>query len=171
MMTQLEAAKNGIVTPLMKQIAAAEGIALELLLKRIKQGTIVIPVNKRHTLKKPCGIGLGLRTKINANIGTSTDKPNIKEELKKLAVAEDYGADAIMDLSIGGDIKNIRKEILKHTKIPLGTVPVYEISVNAHNKNKNFLKFDSDDILEVLESKPKKGWTFLPSTAGSPEKP
>ncbi|OGW69889.1 MAG: hypothetical protein A3J72_09800 [Nitrospirae bacterium RIFCSPHIGHO2_02_FULL_40_19] len=86
-MTQLEKAKNNILTPLMRQIAENELIPASQILKHIKSGKVVIPKNANHNLKKPCAVGLGLRTKINANIGTSTDKSDLNEELKKLDVA------------------------------------------------------------------------------------
>ncbi len=165
-MTQLESAKNNKLTPLMKKIAATEKMPAALLLKRIKEGKIVIPVNKNHKISRPCGIGLGLSTKINANIGTSTDKPNLKEELEKLKIAEKYKADAVMDLSVGGNIKAIRKEILKAANIPLGTVPVYEIAVAAEKKYGNFLKFTAQDMLECLNSQAEEGVDFFTIHSG-----
>jgi phosphomethylpyrimidine synthase len=110
-MTQLEYAQGNTLTPLVKRIAKDEGVSPKQILRLIAEGKIVIPLNKTHKIKKPCGIGCGLKTKINANIGTSTDKSEIKDELEKLAVAVKYGADTVMDLSVGGDLKRIRKEI------------------------------------------------------------
>jgi len=165
-MTQLESAKNNKITPLMKKIASREKMPIELLIKRIAEGKIVIPVNKNHKITKPCGIGLGLSTKINANIGTSTDRPNLKEELEKLEIAQKYGADAIMDLSVGGNIKEIRRKILQASNIPLGTVPIYEIAVSAEKKYGNFLKFTSEDVLKCLESQAKEGVDFFTIHSG-----
>ncbi len=133
-MTQLEYAKRGIITPLMKRIASAENTSARLILNRLKKGQLVIPLNKNHHLKNPCGIGYGLSTKINANLGTSTDKAELSDELKKLEVAVKYGADTVMDLSVGGDIQKIRREILAHSPVPVGTVPIYEIAVNTQKK-------------------------------------
>lgn len=133
-MTLLENANNNILTPAVKKIAQFEGVNHKLLLKRIKEGKVVIPLNNKHKITKPCGIGYGLRTKVNANIGTSTDKSQIKDELRKLEVAIDYGADAIMDLSIGGNLKEIRKKVLECSTVPVGTVPIYEIAVNAQKR-------------------------------------
>jgi len=132
-MTQLEYAKQGIPSPLIKRVARQEGLNTQTILRRIREGRIVIPLNKNHALEKVCAIGYGLRTKVNANIGTSTDKARISQELKKLQVAVEFGADTIMDLSIGGRIRQVRREILRHSPVPVGTVPIYEIAVNAHN--------------------------------------
>jgi len=165
-MTQLESAKNNIITPLMKKIAFSENILPRLLLERIKEGKIVIPLNINHRIKKPCGIGNGLSTKINANIGTSTEKANNSQELKKLKIAVKYGADAIMDLSVGTDILGTRKIIMKNSPVPVGTVPIYEIAVNAKKKHNNFLKFTSDDVLDTLESQAKEGVDFFTIHAG-----
>lgn len=165
-MTILESAKKKILTPLIKKIAHEENQNPNLILKWIKEGRVVILQNLRHKLQKPCGIGYGLRTKINANIGTSTDKSQIKDELKKIEVAVKYGADTIMDLSVGGNLKKIRKEVLDYSPVPVGTVPVYEIAVNAQEKKGNFLKFNIDDILYVLESQAREGVDFFTIHAG-----
>jgi phosphomethylpyrimidine synthase len=169
-MTQLEYAKNNIITPLMKKIARQEGIGIKLILKHIKEGKIVIPHNNRHNIKKPCGIGYGLRTKVNANIGTSTDKSQIRDELKKLEVAIKYGTDTVMDLSVGGNLKKIRKEILRRSLVPVGTVPIYEIAVNAQRQKGSFLEFDIDKILDILESQAKEGVDFFTIHAGVTKK-
>lgn len=165
-MTQLEYAKRGIITPLVKKIAAGELVDAELMLRRIKAGKVVLPLNKRHRIKKPCAIGLGLRTKINANIGTSTDKSQINDELEKLKIVYKYGADTVMDLSIGGNLGKIRKEILFHSPLPVGTVPIYEIAVNAQKKRGNFLAFNIKDILDTLLSQAEDGIDFFTIHAG-----
>ncbi len=165
-MTQLEYARKNIATPLIKKIALSEGVEINQLLSSIKTGRVVIPHNKNHKLKFPCAVGFGLRTKINANIGTSTEKSTIEAEIKKLATAIKYGADAVMDLSIGSDIKNTRKAILKHTTVPIGTVPIYEIAVNAHRKHGDFLNFAIDDILETLKAQAQEGVDFFTIHAG-----
>jgi phosphomethylpyrimidine synthase len=165
-MTQLECAKNNKLTPLMKRIASVEGVSPKLVLSLIKEGKVVIPNNKKHKLKKPCGIGYGLTTKINANIGTSTDKSEISDELCKLNIAVKYGADAVMDLSVGGNLRKIRKEILKNSPIPVGTVPIYEIAVNASKTKGNFLNFSAQDMLDFLELQAKEGVDFFTIHAG-----
>jgi len=165
-MTQLEYAKNNIITPLMRKIARAEGVSPALLLKSIKEGRVVILKNRIHNISKPCGVGSGLRTKVNSNLGTSTDKSSLKEELKKIDISIKYGADAVMDLSVGGDLRGIRREILKRSTIPLGTVPVYEMAVNAQNKYRNFLKFKPGDMLGVLREQAREGVDFFTIHSG-----
>jgi len=169
-MTQLEYAKNNILTSLMKTIAGSETISPQRLLRLIKDGRAVIPLNKKHHIKKPCGIGSGLRTKVNANIGTSTDKSEIKDEIEKLRVAIRYGTDTVMDLSVGGDLKKIRKEILKRSPVPVGTVPVYEVAVNAQKSKNNFLNFTVSDVLDVLESQAQEGVDFFTIHSGVTKK-
>ncbi|MFA6217050.1 MAG: phosphomethylpyrimidine synthase ThiC [Candidatus Omnitrophota bacterium] len=165
-MTQLESAVKKTITPLVKQIAALEGIQAKEISELIACGKIVIPCNKNHTLKKPCGIGYKLTTKINANIGTSPDKTDLKLELKKLAVSLKYGADAVMDLSVAGNIAQIRNKIRAASPVPLGTVPVYEIAVNAQRKKGDFLEFSGSDMLEVLEKQAKEGVDFFTIHSG-----
>lgn len=169
-MTQLENAKKNIISPLIKKIAAAEKIDSWLLLKYIQEGKVVIPANKIHKIKKPCGIGKGLSTKVNANIGTSTDKSSLKNELKKLKIAVDYGTDTIMDLSVGNDIKTVREEILKNSPVPIGTVPIYEIAINAQKKTGDFLNFQAEDVLKVLETQAKEGIDFFTVHSGVTKK-
>ncbi|MBI4708565.1 MAG: phosphomethylpyrimidine synthase ThiC [Candidatus Omnitrophica bacterium] len=165
-MTQLENANNNTTTKLMRSIAKNESVNAEFIQKNIKNGKIVIPLNKNHKISKPCGIGSGLSTKVNANIGTSPDKVNLSFELKKLQTAIENGADAVMDLSVGGNLAKIRKEVLRASSIPVGTVPIYEIAVNAQEKNGNFLKFRNTDVLSVLEEQAKQGVDFFTIHAG-----
>ena len=169
-MTQLEYAKNNIITPLIKRIASEESQDPVLISKLIKEGRVIVLNNRKHNIRKPCAVGRGLRTKINANIGTSTDKSQISDELKKLAVAVKYGADTIMDLSVGGNLKKIRKQILEYSPVPVGTVPVYEIAVNAQRTRRNFLKFTIDDILKSLEAQASEGVDFFTIHAGVTQK-
>ncbi len=165
-MTLLEYAHNNIITPLMKQIALSEGMPPAQLMRLVKEGKIVIPLNRNHRLEKPCGIGYGLRIKINANIGTSTEKSTINAELKKLAAAVKYGADTVMDLSVGINIKKTREEIIRHSPVALGTVPIYEIAVNAQRTRGDFLKFDINDALSALESQAQDGVDFFTIHSG-----
>ena len=165
-MNQLEAAKKGIITSLMRAVSQTEAISPHSLCQRIARGKIIIPKNKNHKIKQLCGIGLGLKTKINANIGTSTDKAEIKDELNKLDVAIKYGADTVMDLSIGGNLRKIRRQILKHSTVPVGTVPIYEAAVNAQRKYGSYLKMKSRDIFDVLEAQAQDGVDFFTIHAG-----
>ncbi|MFA5116067.1 MAG: phosphomethylpyrimidine synthase ThiC [Candidatus Omnitrophota bacterium] len=165
-MTQLESAKNNLITPLMKTIAKIEAMDPGLLCQRIQAGSIAILNNNKHKLKNPCAVGYGLKTKINANIGTSTDHALISEELKKLKTAIEYGSDTVMDLSVGGDLKKTRRQILKTSTVPVGTVPIYEMAVNAEKKYGSFLKMTSDDIFDVLEEQAEDGVDFFTIHSG-----
>lgn len=160
-MTQLEYAKKNKVTPVMREVARREGIKPVELMRLLAKGHAVIPLNINHKIKSPCAIGSGLSTKINANIGTSTDESRISEEIEKLKVAVNYGADVLMDLSVGGDLSRTRKEVLKYSSIPVGTVPVYEAAVRAQKKYGNFLKFDARDMLDVLQAQAEQGVDFF----------
>src|SRR5512134_1768540 len=135
-MTTLEAARQGIVTEMMKEAAAAEGIAAETLRQRIAEGTAIICRNNRHTHGTPLAVGLGLRTKVNANIGTSKDDTSIDKELEKARVAVAAGADAIMDLSTGGPIDAIRRAVIHETNACVGSVPLYQAALDAVNRQK-----------------------------------
>jgi len=160
-MTQLEFAKKNIVTGVMRKVARLEGIEPVQLMRLIRQGKAVIPLNKNHKIKKPCAVGSTLSTKVNANIGTSTDESRISDEIEKLKVAIKHGADALMDLSVGGDLAKTRREILRYSSIPLGTVPVYEVAVRAQKKNNNFIKFNASDIMDVLNEQAGQGVDFF----------
>lgn len=166
MQTQLEHAKKNLITPQARQVCRLEKVDPLILSGLIKQGKTVILSNKSRRAKNPCGIGAGLRTKVNANIGTSTDKCRIQDELEKLSIAVKYGADTVMDLSVGADLDNIRKELIKASPLPFGTVPIYEIAINARKRKKNFLKFGLDDILKTLECQARDGVDFFTIHAG-----
>jgi phosphomethylpyrimidine synthase len=165
-MTQLEYAKKNIVTPLMKRICRSEGVSPKDFVRSMARGLVTIPLNKIHKISAPCAVGKGLRTKVNANIGTSTDAGSIPEEIKKLKVAIAAGADAVMDLSVGANLNKTRKAVLKHSTVPVGTVPVYQIAVRAQEKYGNFLKFTSADLLAVLEEQAKEGVDFFTIHSG-----
>lgn len=160
-MTQLEYAKRGTLTPEMKAVAKSECMASKELLKEVAEGRIVIPSNRLRKKSKLCGIGKGLRTKINANIGTSADLSNLNVELKKLKAAVEYGADTVMDLSTGGDLKKIRKAMLKASSVPLGTVPIYEVAVMAERKKRQIPSITRDEMFTVLEEQAKEGVDFF----------
>ncbi len=160
-MTQLEYAKKNKVTPLMREVAFREGVKPVELMRLLASGQAVIPLNMNHKIKSPCAIGRGLSTKINANIGTSTDESRIAEEIEKLKAAIKYGADVLMDLSVGGDLPRTRREVLKYSSVPVGTVPVYEAAVRAQKEYDNFLKFGAQDILDVLQAQAEQGVDFF----------
>lgn len=165
-MTQLESAKKNIITPLMRKVASLEGINPYLLMRLMRAGKVVIPLNINRKIKKPCAIGSSLSTKINANIGTSTDKSRIADEIEKLKIAINNGAHALMDLSVGGDLDKVRNQVLKQSTVPVGTVPVYEVAVRAQEKKHNFLKFSADDVLSVLENQASQGVDFFTVHSG-----
>ena len=160
-MTQLELAKAGIISNQMKAVAQKESVSGEFVRSGIEEGTIVIPANVRHTNLAPCGIGKGLSTKVNANIGTSSDFGDINTELEKLQIAVDAGADAVMDLSTGGDIPGIRKAILKATSCVIGTVPIYQAGLKAMNDYGAIVKMTADDLFQAIEEQAQDGVDFV----------
>lgn len=160
-MTQIEKARAGIITPEMEAVAKKEGIDTEELLKKIAEGRVVIPFNKRHKGLIPCGIGEGLRVKINANIGASSDRAILEEELKKVRIAIKAGADTIMDLSTGGDLDSFRRAILKESTIPVGTVPIYQAVIETVEKKGGLIHLTVDEIFEVIEKQARDGVDFM----------
>ena len=160
-MTQLELARKGIVTEVMRTVAQKEHIDVDILRSRVADGTVVIPANINHTHLDPIGIGKGLTIKVNANIGTSGDHAVIEEELMKLKTAVDAKADTIMDLSTGGDISEIRRAILKECTLPLGTVPIYEAAVQTVARSGGIINLTPDTLFSVVETQAKDGVDFM----------
>lgn len=158
-MTQIQEAQKGTITPQMKQIAREEPISLDLLEKRVASGNIVIPYNPIHQ-PKPVGIGKGLRVKVNANIGTSREYCKPDEEIQKAKISLTSGAHAIMDLSTGGDLDNIRKKLLKTTTVPFGTVPIYQTAIEAVSKHGAIVDMTEDDMFNTFEKQAKQGIDF-----------
>ncbi len=152
-MTQREAALKGIITDAMKQVAKDEKMSPEEIRVGLAQGTMAIPFNPLHKDCKPIGVGKGLRTKVNANIGTSADFQNIEEELNKLKSCLEAQADTVMDLSTGGDINLIRRQILAACPLPLGTVPIYQASLED--------RMTPEGMFEVVEEQAKDGVDFM----------
>lgn len=165
-MTQLGIAKQNRVTPQIKQVSKDESLNAELIRKNVAEGKIVIPNNKEHKLIRICGIGQGLRTKVNTNIGTSIDRADPKKELNKLEVAIKAGTDTVMDLSTGGDLKKIRRAILKESCVAVGTVPIYEAAVNVTRRKKAIKDIDEKEFFEVLESQASDGVDFFTIHSG-----
>jgi len=160
-MTQIESAKKGTISPQMKYVLQHEDISQDMLLSGISDGTIVIPCNPNHKNLKPRGIGKGLSVKINANIGTSSDYFDLDTELKKLDVCLEYGADAVMDLSTGGNIQNTRKEILSRCTVPLGTVPIYQAGTAAIKQFGAIVNMSADDLFDSIEQQAIEGVDFI----------
>jgi len=160
-MTQKIEAQKGIITKEMEIVARDEDVSTEWLREKIASGRIVIPANRNHRGVKPLGIGEGLRIKVNTNLGTSSDHIDLEEELRKLEVSIQAGTDAVMDLSTGGDIDAIRKEIIRHAPIPVGTVPIYEAAIEAAKKRNALAKMRVEDLFEVIERQAEEGVDFM----------
>ncbi len=158
---QLIAARNGTITEIMERVAADEGIDKALLCGYIASGKATILANNRHKNFTPKGVGKGLSVKVNANIGTSTEKIDIKVELEKLRMAKEAGADAVMDLSTGGNLDEIRKIIIEEAGIPLGTVPIYQAAVETVKKRKAITNMEPDDLFDVIERHGEDGVDFV----------
>ncbi len=152
------------------KIAKKENIDKKLLIKLIAEGKVVIPANRKRNIKSPCGIGRMMSVKINANIGSSPDNINLKGEIKKLKTAISFGADTVMDLSVGGNIRKIQNSILAHSSVPLGTVPIYEAAINAQKKYGSFFKMTRNDIFEVLKTQAENGVDFFTIHCGITKK-
>jgi phosphomethylpyrimidine synthase len=160
-MTQLELAKEGKISPQMSLVAEHEGLEVEFIRQGVAEGTIVIPANIRHENLVPCGIGGGLKTKVNANIGTSPDFGDRDTELEKLKVADESGADTVMDLSTGGDISAIRRAIITTSTLPIGTVPVYQAGIEAITNHGAIVKMSVEDIFNAIEEHARDGIDFM----------
>ena len=160
-MTQKIEAQKGVVTKEMKRVAREEVVSPGRLRENIVSGRVVIPANPKHPGVRPIGIGEGLRIKVNTNLGTSSDHVDLEEELEKLEVSIQAGTDTVMDLSTGGDIDVIRKEIIRHSPIPVGTVPIYEAAIEAVKKRKALAKMRVEDLFEVIERQAEEGVDFI----------
>ena len=165
-MTILEKARKGIITEEMIAVAKEEGVDAEIIREKIASGRLVIPKNVLRKDSKIIGIGEGVRVKVNANIGTSPDIADISLEEEKLRSAVEAGADTVMDLSTGGDLKEIRRRILSQSPIPVGTVPIYEAAVETARSKGNIAEMSVDDILRVVEEQAKDGVDFMTIHAG-----
>ncbi|MCF7877213.1 MAG: phosphomethylpyrimidine synthase ThiC [Candidatus Omnitrophica bacterium] len=150
----------------LKNIAKKEKVSLSFLEKQLKDKKAVIPLNNQKELKNPVVIGDGFKVKINTNIGISSEKPDISGEIKKLKEAIRCGSDTVMDLSIGKNPSLLRKQIIKKSIIPLGTVPIYEAAVNAEKKNGSFEQMPFDCIWETLKKQAQEGVDFFTIHSG-----
>jgi len=160
-MTQLKKARSGEITPQMKTVAKDEQVDAAWLRDQIAVGRVVIPANARHERLVPRGVGEGLRVKINANIGTSSDRSVLDEELDKLRAAIEAGADAVMDLSTGSDMDISRRTILKESTIPVGTVPIYQAVVETIEEKGGLIHLTVDKIFEAIEKQAADGVDFI----------
>ncbi|MDI6839639.1 MAG: phosphomethylpyrimidine synthase ThiC [bacterium] len=160
-MTQFEHARLGKTTPEMEKVALDESVTKEAIIHGVANGEIVIPCNSNYQLARPVGIGKGLRTKVNANIGSSPDCADLKLEELKAKISEEAGADTIMDLSTGGDLKEFRRLIRKSFKGPLGTVPIYEAAIETAQKKGGIIFMTPDDIFDTIERHARDGVDFV----------
>ena len=159
---QIKQARAGIITPEMKRVADDEQISAEVLRERIAAGHCIISRNIKHTNAIPLGVGKGLRTKVNANIGTSKDDTSIEKELGKARVAVAAGADAIMDLSTGGPIDEIRSAIIRETNVCIGSVPLYQAAVDTvTRKGKAMVEMTVDEIFDGIRKHLDDGVDFI----------
>ncbi|MFA5905964.1 MAG: phosphomethylpyrimidine synthase ThiC, partial [Desulfobacula sp.] len=161
MITQLESARKGILTREMKAVAEAEGLAQDFVLSHVAKGEIVIPCNLGRKHQKIVGIGTGLRTKVNASIGTSSDICDLELEIEKAKAAREEGADTLMELSTGGDLDDIRRTILSSTDLPVGNVPLYQAFQETIQKYKNPAKLDPEYLFELIERQLEDGLSFM----------
>ena len=157
---QMAEAKRGKPTPEIEAVARAEGKPVDFIMRGLAAGRIVIPRNVCRERIDVKGIGQGLSTKVNANVGTSPDYVDIEEEVEKAKIAVKYGADTVMDLSIGGDIKEIRRRILSAVAVPLGTVPIYQAGMEAASQG-DIVSMSSDSIFNAIREHEQDGVDFV----------
>jgi len=158
-MTELDQARAGIVTQAVREAAESEGLEPEKLREDIAQGhAIILP---GHGKRKPLLIGQGTRTKVNANVGTSPLRPEPTDNLKRAAIAQEAGADTLMDLSTGPSPREMRKRIMDVSDLPLGTVPIYELAVQCATSGQPFHTMEGPAFLDALESHAQEGIDFV----------
>lgn len=161
MLTQIESARKGMVTPEMEWVARQEGLETERILKGLAEGTLVIPANNRKKKARPAAIGQGTTIKVNANIGTSEDQAELDLELQKLQICIEAKADTVMDLSTGGDLKEILQTLIAQSPLPLGTVPIYQAVVETVREKGGIIHLTADKLFEVIESQAQAGVDFV----------
>ena len=160
MINQLQLAQQGTITEEMKEVASSEGLAPELIRARIAEGQIVI-LRGRHREKRVVGIGKGLRTKINASIGTSSDVCDLEHEKRKARIAEETGADTLMELSAAGDLDLIRREVLQAVSLPVGNVPLYQAFCDTIKEHKDATRMDPEAMFDLIEQQCADGMAFM----------
>jgi len=166
-MTQLKKALEGEITAEMRQVAQSEGVSAEFIREGIAAGTMVIPRNVRHSIANPVAIGTGLRTKVSASIGLHGGEATIPEELAKITVAVDAGTNAIMDLSVSGDIDTMRRAALALSPVPVGTLPLYQALAEAGQKYGSTARMKVEDLFAVIERHAADGVDFLAMHCGT----
>ena len=161
--TQMEAAKKGIITPEMETVAKKEYLDPEVLRQRVADGSVAIPCNINHKSISPEGIGMGLRTKINVNLGISGDHKDYELEMEKVDMAIKFGAEAIMDLSNYGKTNEFRKKLVEKSPAMIGTVPMYDA---IGYLEKDLLEITAEDFLRVVRAHAEEGVDFMTIHAG-----
>ncbi len=161
MKTQIELAWENQITPQMEQVGKDEGFDPEFIREKVALGQIVIPNNPSRKNQKAVGIGTGLRTKINASIGTSSDISDIDEEIAKARAAEEEGADTLMELSAGGDLDAVRRAVLGATSLPVGNVPLYQAFKETSRKYRDPSKLDPEYLFDLIEQQLADGLSFM----------
>ncbi len=161
MKTQLELAREGIISEQMRTVAADEKIDAETIREHVANGRIVIPNNPYRKGQKAVGIGQGLRTKVNASVGTSSDICDIDLEVRKAMAAEEEGADTLMELSADGDMNAVRRAVLAATTRPVGNVPLYQAFKETTRKTRNPAKLDPEYLFELIERQLADGLSFM----------
>jgi len=159
--TQIEQARNGKITPEMEEIAASENVDTEWLRSQVEKGFAVICKNPLHNGSRPLAVGAGMRVKVNANFGTSQDSPDEDLEMHKLEAAIKAGADAVMDLSTGGDLTRIRRKVLRHSPVAVGTVPIYQVATEIVGSGKRITEMDPDQLFDAIEAQGEEGVDFI----------
>lgn len=160
MKTQIEIAREGIISPQMATVAAEEHVSPDYVRQMVAEGKIVIPWN--HNRKpKAVGIGKGLRTKVNASIGTSSDIIDYEAEVRKARAAQESGADTLMELSVGGDLDRVRREVIAAVDLPVGNVPLYQAFCEAARKYGDPNKLDPEMLFDLIEKQCEDGMAFM----------
>jgi phosphomethylpyrimidine synthase len=159
-MTLIDRAKQGIITDEMMTVASDEGVTPEFICRGIANGQIVIPISP-YRKTKPIGIGKGLKTKVNASVGTSSDIDDVALEVEKTKVAEASGADSLMELSTAGDFYEIRRRVIEATSLSVGSVPLYQAFIEAARDSGSIVDMREDDLFKVTEEQAKLGTNFM----------
>jgi phosphomethylpyrimidine synthase len=161
--TQMHYAKKGIITEEMEYVAKLEKLEPELVRSEVARGRMIIPANVNHTNLEPMAIGIAASCKINANIGSSALASDVEDEIEKIKVSQKFKADTAMDLSTGGDLDEIRRNVIANSAIPIGTVPIYQI---LHDVNNKIEDLSIEVMLEVLERQAQQGVSYFTIHAG-----
>jgi hydroxymethylpyrimidine synthase len=159
-MSLITSAKRGIITDEMRTVAREEGVTEDFVRRGVAEGHIVIPVSPYREVRI-CGIGEGLRTKVNASIGTSTDIADVEMEVEKACMAERAGADTLMELSTGGDLVEIRRRVVEATSLSVGSVPLYQAFIEAARKDGAVVHMREDDLFRITAEQAKAGTNFM----------